>query len=437
MNISVKFYRGLIMLLGISLYVSLFSEDSFVVAVQAEEYAKVPLLLIMLGTCTPDIQMLTDLVAKDLGWSGQFQVDTCHVENVSTKQQLEAYAQEGHQLVIFIERENSGKSFCWRLYDTTQPAMLKGKKLEKNGPDARVWAHELEDDLWPILTGQEGFFSTKIAYCKEVVSGRKRPRKYLCVADYDGSNEQVLVPTMVIAPRWHNGLLFYSECTNCNVRLMYLDNNGKKHIASNFDGLNMLPSFSQDGLISVYCASRGRGSCQIYYCAPGVFKQLTHNQGTNVSPSITADGSHVYFCSDYKTGKPAIYVCAIATGVIEEVVAHGMCPSFCQKNQKLAYIKNVQGTFQIFVYDTVSKTNEQMTFDGGNKDECSWSPCGNYLIYAVNTGVQSRIVAFNTLSKEKKCITESCKVCCYPAWSASCIKKDCSNALTLIGLNTF
>lgn len=400
-------------------------EESLLVAVQAHEYAKVQLLLVVLGKSSPDIQLLTTLVCKDLSFSGQFQVDISHLESVPTKQQLEAYASQGHQLAIFIERQNEGKSFSWRLYDTIQPAMLKGKKLEKKGPDARFWAHEMADDLWPILTGQEGFFSTKIAYCKEVKQGKKRPRKYLCIADFDGSNEHVLVSTMVVAPRWaHNGLLFYSECTNSNVRLMYLDGNGKSHIASNFDGLNMGPSFSQDGSITVYCASRGRGSSQIYYCAPGVFKQLTHNAGTNVSPSITADGSKIYFCSDFLTGKPAIYVFTVANGRMDQIISNGMCPSYCHKNQKLAYTKNVKGTVQIFVYDTVSKESEQVTFDSGNKDECSWSPCGNYLIYGVSQGVSSRVVAFNIFSKEKKYVTSPGVVCSYPTWSKKFLMQD-------------
>lgn len=396
----------------------LLCDDSLVVAVQAQEHAKVPLLLVILGRKTPDSQMLAELVAKDLAWSGQFHVDVTQKDEMTTKQQMEAYAQEGHQLVVFIERQSEGKWYSWRLYDTTESVMLKGKKLEKKSPDAREWAHEMANDLWPLLTGQEGLFSTKIAYCKEVRQGKRRSHKYLCVADYDGSNEQVLVPTMVVAPRWgHNGFLFYSECTNSNVRLMYLDEQGKKHVASNFDGLNMQPSFSRDGNSSVYCASRGRGNCQIYFCSNGIFKQLTHNKGTNVSPTITADGSQVYFCSDFKTGNPGVYIGTIATGAVEELIPHGLCPSFCQKNQKLAYIKNVRGLMQIFVYDPQNKTNEQITYDKGNKDECSWSACGNYLIYAENLDFHSRIVALNIFSKEKKYLTSVSASCSYPCWS--------------------
>ena len=180
-----------------------------------------------MGDKKSDIKILVDLVRHDLTWSGQFELSVEDLEKIPTKQELLAIADKGFPLLVFLSRAEDGKGFDWRLYDTTSPAMLKGKRLVKRGLDARVWAHELSDMLWPVLTGQDGFFSTKIAYCKEVKRGKKRPYKYLCVADYDGSNEVVRVPTVVVAPRWgKSGFLFYSECTNANIRLMYIDSQG-------------------------------------------------------------------------------------------------------------------------------------------------------------------------------------------------------------------
>lgn len=388
------------------------------VAISASEYGKMPLLISMVGQQTPDVQMLSDLVKHDLSWSGQFDISFQHFPVVPSKHELIELADKGFPLILFVQRDNDGKGFEWRLYDTTQPLMLKGKHMAKRGADARMWAHELADLLWPVLTGQEGLFSTKIAYCKEVKRGKKRPYKYLCVADYDGSNEVVRVPTVVVAPRWgKNGLLFFTECTNSNMRLMYVDIEGNRHVASNFEGLNMLPSFSQDGKISVFCASRGQGNCQLYYCAPGVFKTLSHNDGNNVSPTITADGSRVYFCSDYKSGYPGIYVLDIQSGNIEELVRSGMCPSYSDKTRKLAYLKKIKGAVQVFIYDIDSCVSEQLTKNSGDKDECCWSSCGNYIYYSVCHGYSSRIAVMNVLSRDQKWITNVTDVCTYPAVS--------------------
>lgn len=421
MNIKLHLVKGVCILSLLFVLLSVaqeVKEQGITVSIAAESYGKMPLMLSALGQEAQDLTMLVNLVRHDLSWSGQFDVSVEHVMAVPTKKELLAYALRGFPLVLFIQRESDGRSFVWRLYDTTQALMIKGKRLVKKGPDARMWAHELADILWPVLTGQEGFFTAKIAYCKEVKCKRKRPYKYLCVADYDGSNEVVQVPTVVVAPRWgKNGLLFYSECTNSNIRLKYIDIQGKVHIASNFDGLNMLPSFSQDGTISVYCASRGNGNCQLYYCAPGIFKQLTHNEGNNVSPSLTADGKKVYFCSDYAKGKPAIYCMDIDSGTINEIVASGLCPHYSDKVNKLVYIKQVQGVGQLFVYNCVSGVTEQLTFDSLSKDECSWSSCGNYIVYSTGCPPKSRIAMLNVLSRQRYWITSDNVVCTYPSLS--------------------
>jgi Tol biopolymer transport system component len=148
-----------------------------------------------------------------------------------------------------------------------------------------------------------------------------------------------------------------------------------------------------------------------------VFKQVTHNEGNNVSPSITADGSKDYFCSDYKTGYPGIYVLDIQSGKVHEVIRSGMCPHYCEKTNKLAYLKQVKGGVQVCIYDIDSGTSEQLTNDAGDKDECCWSSCGNYIYYAVCYGYKSRIAVMNVLSHEKKWITKAGDICTYPAAS--------------------
>ncbi len=384
-------------------------------AIRAEHQGPMDITIVMIGPRSAGTTALATQLKKDLSWTRQFAPTIEHLDAIPTKKEIMQYADRGCALALFIDTLSNS----WRLYDTMQPAMIKGKKIMRHGYDPRSWAHGIADIVWPILTNQDGFFATKIAYCKEVQRSKRRATKCLCIADYDGSNEQELVKTMVIAPRWNpHGLLFYSECTNTHVRLKYIDQHMKKHVVSNFsEGLSMLPTFSADGLRSMYCASRGSGNCQLYYCAPGIFKKWTHNNGNNVSPTLTPDGSTVYFCSDYETGKPAIYRGTIATGTIEKLCNSGLSPAYCDKHKLVAYIKNVRGTMQIFVYDTLAKTHEQITHDNGNKDECSWSPCGTFIIYSVSRGSSNRIAALHLISRDHWFITGSRDRCTYPAWS--------------------
>ena len=249
--------------------------------------------------------------------------------------------------------------------------------------------------------------------------------KHIYIADYDGKNEKLLVSTATVnvAPCWNrdqnNPLLFYSEHTNKNVRLVSADMYGRRKIVSNFDGINMLPAFSSDGKRVVFCASRGGGNCQLYYYAQGIFKKLTNNTGNNISPTFSEDGKTLFFCSDFETRGPQIYRYSFNSGKMERITHGGYCvsPCYCQHNNKLAYAKMIRGTMQIFLYDLATKKHAQITRDAGNKEECSWSPCGNYLLFAVETGKESRLALLNLISRHQRFITAEGSVCCYPAWS--------------------
>ena len=130
------------------------------------------------------------------------------------------------------------------------------------GKSLRGWAYALADALWLELTGQVGFFSTKIAFCKEMAQGKGNAYKHIYIVDYDGSHQEPLVttPTINVAPRWNKvfkrPLLFYSENTNSNMRMMATTLDRHRIMASNFEGINMQPAFSPDGQMVVYCATR-------------------------------------------------------------------------------------------------------------------------------------------------------------------------------------
>jgi len=280
---------------------------------------------------------------------------------------------------------------------------VQGKKYAKRGTYQAGWGHNLADVIWPALTGQAGFFSTKIAYCKEVRMRKKKKITHIYIADYDGSNEQLLVdtPTVTIAPRWNNDtknpLLFYSEYTNANVRLMVADMHKHSKISSNFDGVNMVPAFSKDGKQVVYCASRGDGSCHIYHYANGICKRITRNRGNNVSPTFSDDNTTIYFSSDFQTELPQIFSYNLKTEALERITQGGYCacPSYHAK-RGLVYAKRA---------------------DAGDKDEPSWSSCGNCLFFSCERTGKNRIALLNLLTNERRYLTSEKQSCSYPSCS--------------------
>lgn len=411
------------------------ASQSLDVAVSARHHAKMPLMIGVINGADAMKSAKTDeesfayfvsVLKKDLEFSGQFAVTIQSCGQEPDRAALQHLAQQGFPLAIFLECEKKGATIKWRLYDTEQSKMELGKRSHKLDGIMRGWAHNVADELWVTLTGHDGFFSTKIAYAKEV-RAKNRRYKHICVADYDGSHEQFLVqtPTINLAPRWNrtqgNPLLFYSESTNTNVRLMWANMHGKRKVASGFDGINMVPAFSGHGDKVVYCASRGMGNCQLYSYTNNALKLVTNNTGNNVSPTLSSDGNKLFFCSDFQ-GNPSIYQYDFSTKAQTRITNDSLafCPSYWDKegkSGKLAYTKIVQGKTQIFLYEEKKGTHRQLTFDAQNKDECSWSPCGNYVLYSSSQGGRSRLAVHNVLTGTNQFITAAHDDCSYPTWS--------------------
>lgn len=391
--------------------------------ISSHKKKQVPILMGIIDTKSDDsMQELLEVIKHDFSFTNQFQVTTQLFSKIPTKKEVKEL---GKDVLFALFITPHSRNFEWRLYDALNGSMVTGKKYRKRGYELRGWAHNISDMVWVALTGDEGFFSTKIAYCKKVLQNNKEI-KHVYIADYDGSNAQLLVdtPTINVAPRWNNDhkkpMVFYSDFTNTNVRLMVSDLEKKRSVASDFDGVNMIPAFSRDGKKIVYCISRGDGSCQLYYYRRGLFKKITNNEGNNVSPSLSQDGKTIYFCSDFETGKPQIYAFNMPTHNLERLTDGGYCasPRYSAKAEKLAYSRIVSGTMQLFVYDIKSKIHTQLTFDKGNKEECAWSPCGTKMLYSVEEmGKKSRIAMMSILSNERHFLTDLQQDCSFPDWS--------------------
>lgn len=420
-------------LLFLCLFTGLFANSVTLDTINAQQHTKMPLMIGYLDNHSSTKKIGTQL-KKDLEFTGQFEVTIEYVPKLEANSDLSQWAKM-YPFGVFLSHTDQGPQ--WRLYDLSSLAMMRGACTQSRA-NQRATAHAIADELWPQLTGCGGFFSTKIVYSKQTTRRGRNCQRFLYMrdaVDEAGETEEVLASpkTVSMAPRWKTGspLVLYSEYTKTNVRLMAVDMHKNRSIVSNFDGVNMQVAYSPDGNSVVYCLSHApradmkpHRTTQLYFYTVDqhgkpMFQRLTHNNGNNFSP-CWGPGKSIFYASDVgRLGMPNIYWLDLATGQTTAITAgsFAVTPSFSQKTGRLAYTKMVSGKTQVFTYDVQTKLERQVTFDGSNKDDVSWSPCGNLLSYAREEKGQSRIAIFNILTNEQRFLTASQQDCCYPSWS--------------------
>jgi len=430
-----KFFNYILSLVILFFSLQLLSDTDLQLSVQAQKTKKISIGLVTLGSIDSDFKQLVERLKKDLEWSGQCIVQEKHLDTFKHEKDLKNLFDSLISIAVIVSKEH--KIYSWHLYDVSSVKMLAGKKIDQDNNTINYVAHTIADQLWPQLFGTQSSFRCKIAYSKEIWRkkfGKEKPYKQIWIADFDGSNAQLFInnPTVSFAPRWNNDpscpLLFYSENTLSNVQLVMSNMFGKRKIICSFDGLNMQPTFSDDGKKIVFCLSKD-GTSQLYLSyinhmsGQRHFDRLTFNTGDNIAPCFV-DNTHVAFVSDYKTGKPQIYLLDLKTKEIEPITDGGYCacPAYSSVKKQLVYSKMMNGGMQLFIYDFKTKLHTQITDGQGSKEEGSWSPCGNYIVFGINKGLESRIAQLYVPTKSMKYLTSEKDNCTYP--DCSPIYKD-------------
>jgi TolB protein len=404
------------------------------VEIKTEKQKKMKLLVVVLGHAGKELQTASYCIAEDLTCVDQckagFDITVEHQDIMPRHKQIKLYYEKGYPLVLFVDYTPVKKTYNWRLYDTQRVQMLIGKNVQlQRFTSAVMAAHHIANGVWESLTGQEGCFGSYVAYCKQ--EHKNKNSKSLVVRHAHSNSyeeERMLISkSNIFAPRWNQDaaypLILYSEATLSNVRLLSIDMHGHHRVVSNFEGLNMLPSFSSDGQKIVYCLSRD-GSSQLYMymldpvTGKALLKRLTNNKANNVSPTLRDNGD-IIFCSDFQNRGPQVCYYHADTKEVEHITQEGYCtsPSFCEKKDMIAYSKLVNGTMQLFVYDYKKKDHRQITFDEANKEECTWSPCGNYVSFSWEDQKESKIAMMNLITQEQFFITKNGGYYSFPSWS--------------------
>ncbi|MHA1128590.1 MAG: Tol-Pal system beta propeller repeat protein TolB, partial [Alphaproteobacteria bacterium] len=263
---------------------------------------------------------ITRVIAEDLLSTGLFREipKAAHISGISNfnapVQFADWRAVNSQALIVGAVSVSGGRlTVKFRLWDVfAQAPMGDGVQLSGSPESWRRIAHKVADAVYSRLTGEGGYFDSKIVFVSE--TGPKNARlKRLAIMDHDGAGLTYLTDdaSLLLAPRFSpNGrdILYTSYETGVpRVYLMNVDTL-QRRVFNNLKGMSFAPRFSPDGGKIVFSQSEG-GNTDIISMdlSTGRQTRLTSGPAIDTSPSFSPDGTQIVFESD-RGGSQQIYV---------------------------------------------------------------------------------------------------------------------------------
>ncbi len=257
----------------------------------------------------------------------------------------------------------------FRLWDVFQEQQLLGLQLTSSPENWRRVAHKISDAVYQRLTGEKGYFDTRIVFVAESGS-RTNPVKRLAIMDQDGANPSYLTSgdSIVMTPRFSSNSqeITYMSLTS-DAATVYLFNleTARRESLGSFKGMVFAPRFSPDGGRVAFSVERG-GNSDIY-----------------VSPSFSPDGTKIAFNSD-RSGGPQIYVMN-ADGSNPRRISYGegryTTPVWSPTGEFIAFTKQTGGEFHIGVMRP-DGTDERILTSSYLDEGPTWAPNGRVLMFS-------------------------------------------------------
>ena len=275
----------------------------------------------------------------------------------------------------------------FRLWDLTASKEMLALSFTTTPANWRRVAHIISDKVYERLTGENGYFDTRIIYVSETGPKDQRVKK-LALMDQDGHNVKYLTlgNELVLTPRFNptNQLVTYMSYFKNMPRVYLLDiETGIQEIVGNFPGMTFAPRFSPDGKkIIMSFAKDGNSDIYSMDVETRVVEQITKHPSIDTSPSYSPDGKYVAFNSD-RSGLQQIYVMrSDGTGV--KRITHGKglygTPVWSPRGDLIAFTKVRKGRFYIGVMRS-DGTGERLLTENFYQEAPSWSPNGRVLIF--------------------------------------------------------
>ncbi len=282
---------------------------------------------------------------------------------------------------------NGALRASFRLWDVFAENQMTGLSLTTTQANWRRVAHIISDTIYERITGEAGYFDTRIVYIAENGPSDRRVKR-LSIMDQDGANHRFLTDgkTLVLTPRFSptQQEITYLAYFNDQPRV-YLFNidTGEQELLGDFPGMTFAPRFSPDGdSVVMSFAEGGNSDIHVMDLRTRRVQQLTDNPAIDTSPSYAPDGRKIVFESD-RGGSQQLYVMN-SDGSGQKRISFGDgrygTPVWSPRGDLIAFTKIFRGTFHIGVMRP-DGSGERLLTRGFLVEGPTWAPNGRVLMY--------------------------------------------------------
>ncbi|SHF01424.1 MULTISPECIES: Tol-Pal system beta propeller repeat protein TolB [Litoreibacter] len=313
----------------------------------------------------------------------------------------------------------------FRLFDVfSEDQMGEGLQFVGSTNGWRRMAHKVADAVYSRITGEGGYFDSRVVYVSE--TGPKNARlKRLGIMDYDGANQQFLTDAqaIVLAPRFSpNGdRVIYTSYESGFPKIYVLDvaSVGRRVLQDQPGTMSFAPRFAPNGQDVVFSLTTGSNT-DIYKLNldSGQRTQLTSSPAIETAPSYSPDGTQIVFESD-RSGTQQLYVMNAGGGEATRIsFGQGRygTPVWSPRGDLIAFTKQNRGRFHIGVMRT-DGSGERLLTASFLDEGPTWSPNGRVIMFTRETagsGGSSTLYSVDISGRNLKAVQAQASD---PSWS--------------------
>lgn len=337
---------------------------------------------------------IADVVQADLDGSGLFRtIDRrAYIQKPEELRSVPRFAdwrQINAQALVsgVVTPTAQGIAVEFRLWDVLGGAQMTGLRFEGPADRWRRIAHKIADAIYERMTGEKGYFDTRIVYVAESGPATRKVKR-IAVMDQDGANHRFLtdgrelVLTPRIAPNATSVAYMAYRGRTPKVYVRPLEGSGGERILVDSEGMSFAPRFAPDGRRMLVTIAQGGNSDIWEVSAGGGRRRLTAEPGIDTSPSFSPDGQRIVFNSD-RGGRPNLYVMnADGSGVQRISYGEGryFSPMWSPRGDLIAFVNIKERSFHIGVMRP-DGSDERLITRSWQDEGPAWSPNGRIVLF--------------------------------------------------------